>query len=255
MPKSIKETVRKVLKNHIRGLITTKEIADFVYGFAIRPVFFELLNEMPAPAVESLRRYSTNSESHPEDIDVITIHDYFGKFSEADPEVAQHNSRTFDYWSLLRLREHFQPGLPPPVFKPVRKIGTVDQSLDRNGSIILLGKIEWQFARQHPILLARPKDDTLAVTVEDWKTLIGKSDDKLSLWKHAVYDPEFFRDYMDTEYYTTHYKRYHYPVFSKKLQSPADAPPGTEVYVDRTAAAEIMPIEEIDRIVLGDYVD
>jgi hypothetical protein len=207
------------------------------------------LNKLPLPLVDSLKQLAECSKAHPEDIEAFFFHDWFENYDGVDPEIAKRNGLTIKYWSFLRLREYFQPDSPSLVFEPIRKIGTVSHSLQRHGTTILMGEINWCLARQHPVRLNRPNSDTLTVTLEGRKCLKGYLSSPDS-WDDAIYDPEFFREHI-----TSVYKRYSYPVFSNNLQSPADAPPGTEVYVDRTAAAEIMPIEEIDRLVLGDYVD
>ncbi|MBA4029837.1 MAG: hypothetical protein C0478_02830 [Planctomyces sp.] len=251
MPQSIKDIFRKFTNSYARETLTADEVADRVYGFAIRPNFFQLMKELPTPVVESLKTRAAQSKAHPEDIDALFFpSDWFDNHDGIDSEEAHRIRLTFRYWSFLRLREHFRLDATSLVFEPIRKIGTVSQSLQRHGTTILMGKVDWYFAWRRPIRLVRPKGDILTVTLEDWKLPIGYVSSSPHSWEDAIYDPDFFREYI-----TTGYKRYIYPVFSKNLESPADAPPGTEVYVDRSAAAEIMPIEEIDRLVLGDYVD
>ncbi|MBA4029836.1 MAG: hypothetical protein C0478_02825, partial [Planctomyces sp.] len=231
MAKSIKEAVQRSTRSYELKLFTADEVVGNIYGFAIRPSFFELVQYLPPALVESLKKLADYAAGHPED---FLDHHWHGSRFECydgwendEPNVFRQIKKTMKFWSFLRLREYFQPDASPVVFEPIKRIGTVSQSLERHGSIILLGEISWSPFVSPPIHLVRPDGDTMVVTIEGWKTLTSYRSDSPSSWDDGVYDPDFFREHI-----TSVYKRYNYPVFSKNLQSPADAPPGTEVYVD-----------------------
>lgn len=199
-----------------RGVLCLGEVLNQVADQATRPGFAEglaRLDGLPAGALAELMERASNPPEHPEDV--------LGEFaidpslSAEDAEEADRRMRVRHYWTFRILFEHFAPGRTCPEFEPIRCIGSVTGSSFVDGLLAILGVEHPELIRRHPIRLVTPTGVTIGAS------LVRR---------------DLVRDGMSPRLQTRCL------LLAPDVRSPSEVPPGTEVWIDRSAAAAIPPL-------------
>lgn len=187
-----------------RQIITARELANKLTECAANPVFFEHLGLVPPASIAEFRQIALDAPSHPEDFIII------------------HGDRVLYYWGARHLREHFYPELPPPLFEPVKLIGVVREVIERDGSVVIFGRLNSSIIWANPIDLVTPVGNRIRTSVIRQEYIKRECDATSSEWEvreagqHALF-------------------------LGKEVKTIADVPLQTEVWVDRSAVAELRP--------------
>lgn len=224
MPRPVADQIRKFLHEYQRGAYTAFDVSTRLGLFAACPEFAELLSEFPENIVKEMREIGMHAPAHPEDSRVIRWGSIAVKNGNDDHDFS---SRLEDYWSARRLREYFYPELPLPEFEPLKFIGDVEETIEWDNHIVILGELSLRFVRNHPVLLDRPSKSRI--------TTSGKYSGRIRM--------DSDQDSEDP------YRRKHGQFglrLGENVTSVDDVPPGTKVWVDRTAVAEIPPPPSLD---------
>lgn len=212
----LEKQIRRAIGLFERDVLTVREAADMIAGAALDPEFFDHLEIIPEQLVTELRRLAEHASGHPEDV----FHIRWGGARDAEVEARYREQRNCIYWSDRRLREYFFPGKPLPAFEPIKLVGVVDESIEVEGEIAVFGEIDTFIMRHNPVICVRP-DGTKLVTSLSRCDRVRRDVDLES-------DDSFVRSYGQVGLF-----------FDNNVQSVADVPPQTEVWVDRTAMSEI----------------
>lgn len=216
---SVAEQIRKGIRRYERGIYTKLELVGLIAELALDPEFFHHLDLLPRDVLSQLREIAERAPAHPEDCLFIHAGSYGANF---DYEAFDRKQRERGYWSARRLREHFYPNLPMPQFEPLKLAGVVHEAIKVEGSIVIFGDIHTSPIRKHPIHLITP--DGCEIITSATATGFVKQDCDLE----------------SPDRTTQRYGR-HGVHLDENVRSPSDIPRGTEVWIDRTAAAEIPP--------------
>jgi hypothetical protein len=209
--------IRRLIQLYVGGGITELELSWQIAECAISPDFFLHLDEIPAKVMQRLREIAAEAQAHPEDYAIIRS--VCGS-PDFDYETYEREQREVTYWSARRLREFFYPERPLPEFKPLKLVGVVEDAIELDGTIVIFGEIESSFIRRHPIRLVTP-DGRIIVTSASERGFLkqepdGQSDDPYvqSLGRLGIW-------------------------LDRAVGSTSEVPPGTEVWVDRTAVQRL----------------
>jgi hypothetical protein len=216
----VEELVAHATTLYERGIIRHEEHVGMIGGLATRPGFFECLEGLPPEVVEGLREMAFGAPAHPED-----FFDGIGHVSPMTKEefkTHQRQQRLHSYWARKRLRMHFFPDCPLPPFEPRKRVGVVCDLTVVDGSVALFGVEHSFLIRDHPVHCVPPSGGLIVTSVVRQGFVRGPGDEA---------DDAFRR----------HYGR-HGVFLDAKVRSPSEVPPGTEVWVDRSAASEIPPL-------------
>ena len=220
----VSEQIARWIALYERGIYTHYEMINSISSLAILPGFFESLIWLPHEVVEALReRVSRGMAAHPEDL--TNGNAYYKRMTEDEFRAAQLRERQIAYWNLRLLAFHFYPDRPIPPFEPLKRIGIVSDSIVVEGLVVLFGVDEWYLVREHPIHCVAPSGLRI-VTSACQQSFVRSAADEVG-------------DYIQQKYGRM-------GVFlAANVKLPAEVPPGTEVWVDRSAAGPIPPLSDL----------
>ena len=217
MSEPVDNRIRRLITLYDRGTITKTELSWGISQSATDPHFFEHIDLVPRELMPQLREIAEHAQAHPEDC--LMIHSICTR-PGFDYEAYDREQRETAYWSARRLREHFYPDRPMPEFEPLKLAGLVDDSREKDGSVVIFGDIHSHLIRRNPIHLIAPNGSRIITSA----TGMGFIKDD--------------RDLNSSDPITRQYGR-HGVYLDDNVKSTSDTPPGTEVWVDRTAVAEL----------------
>ncbi|WP_435016330.1 hypothetical protein TA3x_003895 [Tundrisphaera sp. TA3] len=191
-----------------RGVFCRGELAYEIAALAPWPGFLECLAGLPADLVEEVREIASKPHAHPED--VINGTALYGPMTEEEFEEMQRRNQLHAYWLMRILHGLFYPERPMPVFEPITRVGIVSESAVVDGSVVLFGVLNSFIIRKHPVRCVPPSGEVIITSA--LPRTYAKELDRYGVFLDAT------------------------------VRSPAEVPPGTEVWVDRTAASDIPPL-------------
>jgi hypothetical protein len=212
----VDERIRSLVKLYEKDVITMRELSDQIALWAVYPEFFQHMDLVPSTVISQLQEYAQQAPAHPEDVFILRSDCSTGDFNHD----AAREERERWYWCARRLRQHFFPNLPLPPFEPITLIGGVTESIEVNGVVFIIGEFGSHLVRRNPIHLIPPAGPRIVTSV------IGEG---------------FIKRDGDQDSTDTIVRQWgHYGLYlGKNVRSPLETPPGTEVWVDRTAVADV----------------
>jgi hypothetical protein len=218
----VEELVAHVMTLYERGIIRHEERVAMIGGLATRPGFFACLERLPIELVEGLQEMAFGAPAHPED-----VFDGIGHVSPMTKEefkTHQRQQRLHSYWVRRLLRMHFFPDRPLPPFEPRKRVGVVCDSTVVDGSVVLFGVEHSFLIRDHPVHCVPPSGGLIVTSVIRQGLVRGPGDEAGDAFRR-------------------HYGR-HGAFLQANVSSPSEVPPGTAVWVDRSASSEIPPLPD-----------
>ncbi len=207
------ERFRTLLKAFKRGVYTIGDAAFAVGQCAIVEDFFDYLDEIPPELLSEIRTNAEHVPGHPED--VLIVASYCGDATLEELAEQDRKERERRYWSRRLLQQHFYPDRRPEPFEPIRSIGLVEETIEYESEVVVLGDLSDYLVRSHPVQLHPPAMPMLVTRLEGGTRVLRdverNSDDYV--WKRNG------RSEL---------------VFGPEVRSPDDVAPGTEVFVDRS---------------------
>jgi hypothetical protein len=216
------------------GVLSLIELVNRISALATEPGFFNHIERLPPDVVDGLRRHGANAEAHPEDyvdgfmglVDSMPTREEFEEMTR--------RGRARGYWVGRLLREHFFPGLPMPAFETMKLDGTVSDASLVDGAVVILGPPD-HFIRSHPIHLVSPSGGSIVTSVIRRDLVPNPAvdvPDGLSGGRVGYFLAQLGRNGL---------------FLDANVRSPAEVPPGTEVWVDRSDAGEVPPLSQARR--------
>lgn len=228
-----KEIARYLSLYFDRGFITRIELINGIAGLATEPGFFDHVDRLPPEVVEGLRERGAHAAAHPEDFadavaGVLLSHTVTEEMFEEMKRRGAHRG----YWIGRLLREHFPPGLPMPTFETMILDGTVTDARMVDGTVVIFGPYGF-FIRKNPVHLVTPSGERIVTSVvrQDWilnpqvEVPAGLSEAATRIFVIRHSSKGFFLD--------------------ARVKTPAEVPPGTQFWVERSAPEKIMPLSEV----------
>lgn len=216
---TIDDRIRKIIDVFNRQIVTAREAVNCLVDHAAYPEFCDHLGLVPQALISHLRQIALDAPSHPEDFMIIQTVCASESF---DTEAHWRNLTEHYYWGARHLREYFYPELPPPLFEPIKLIGVVNAAMERDGSIAIFGDIDSLVIRNNPIQLVTPDGRRLDTSVIRQDRIKRECDATSSEW--------YVREHGQNALF-----------LDRRITAIAQVPLQTEVWVDRTAVAEIHP--------------
>lgn len=215
----VSERIDRWVRLYNRGGIAQSEFVARIELLAIHPGFFAHLSRLPSWARRSIEDHSLMTAGHPDDI--LIIRSYCGPNRSPEETAArQRAERTEVFWAARRIHEHFHPGVPVPVFERVRLIGEVEETIENEGRIVCIGDFEFYLACDHPLVLDTPRGVRTTLSSPRFCNIRRDSD--------AESDDFMVRDYGREGLMP-----------GPPIESTTEVPPGTDVFVDRSALPEL----------------
>lgn len=218
----IERQIQRLLRGYTNGIYTWKEIVAQLGGLALSPSFFECVPSLSGEIVSELRRIALHAPSHPED--VLIIHSYCGPLQTEEYEKVLEQERIRCYWSARKLRDFFYPDLQFPPFEVIKLVGTVEECVRIDNSVVLFGEFQEWLIRNHSVHCVAPNGQIVPVTVVN----LGKT-------KH---NHENSPDSLVRKY-----GRPSISLDATDLRT-EQVPAGSKVWVDRTEAMSMPDVDE-----------
>lgn len=218
---SIDARIKSLVSLCERQIIAERSLILHLTYCAAYSQFFDHLELVPERLFPQLREVAQQAPPHPEDSSFVLG---LGWSTGSDADPYNRASREQYYWGSRNLREYFYPGLALPHFELIKLIGVVEEVVELDGSIVLFGDIDTMLVRDNPIELITPFGTKIRTTVIRCESIRRDRDAQSSEWQIR----EFGQFAL---------------ILADSIKSIAEAPVGTEVWVDRTAVAEVRRLE------------
>jgi hypothetical protein len=216
----VEELAALAISLYERGIIRREERAHRIAGLALEPGFFGCLAGLPAELIEEVRQIASKPYAHHED--VINGNALYLPMTEEEWSETRRMERVRAYWSARVLHEHFFPGQPLPRFEPLSLVGAVEDATVVDGSVVIFGVENHFYIRLHPVRCIQPTGGRIVTSVIEERFVKCPGDE-------------------ERDSFRSRFGRYGL-FLNANVRSPSEVPPGTEVWVDRSAASDIPPL-------------
>lgn len=226
---SLEKLMVRAVAHYDRGQYTRWECIDSLTGLVFRPGFFDCLGSLPGWAVDEPSKIASGAPAHPEDVINGNVH--YAPMAQEEFDAQRRREREASYWCAKLLRIHFFPNQPLPPFEPILRVGTASESTIIDDTVVLFD--EGESFLKHSLLIRNypvrciPPSGNLIITSIVRKDFVESPRDGLSGNPSAK---RFDRLGL---------------FLSANIRSPSEVPPGTEVWIDRSAAGEIPSLSDL----------
>lgn len=215
------KTLERFLCLYEQGVIVDVELERVIASKVFEPDFFNHMDRFPDFVIRYLRDCAARAAGHPEDSQPPFVAGAFAFTSDEEAREYERLRRESNYWIERRLREHFMPCRPLPKFEPVKLLGTINEVFTYEDKITTLDDLNSLLIRDNPVHLVSRDGTTVITTAESTRVLRD-----VELASECPVTRQWGRWGL---------------AFGDEISRVEQVPPGTELWVNRSANSEIPP--------------